>query len=154
MKCVHFWMSDPIDALKNIRTIFPHDDQCLDEKLNGVSFFVVLFSLFLAAMGYQYFWVFMSMGLFAVAVFKYFFAPTKYLEDVDYATVQTDHDVQEKSYTHENPGYIYEEDLRLIPALNNTGDTFEEIKGNVADQIVASRFPSIASACRYEFIEY
>lgn len=145
-KCVAFWLDNPCEAFLNIDTIVPHQGQCLDEKLNGISLFVVIFSLFLAAMNKSWFWIFGLVGLFMVILYKYIFnqeykffkrrGPQKYYDSLE-------------------TNQFYEEDLNyFFPALNNVGEDFDTIKRNVADQIVNSRFPGYELGCSKDFLDY
>lgn len=161
MGCVSFWLDNPVMALKNIKSIIPRPDQCIDEKLNGLSLFVILFTIFLAAANIKNFWIFGAVGLFVIILAKIFFfsgfrgkvsvdeymrgsIPIENIDDyIDYSENSEVLSGDEDQYY--TP--IYEDDLALTPALNNTGDSWEEIKQNVGDQITHARNPGLTHGC-------
>lgn len=161
MGCVSFWLNNPLKALENIKSIIPRPGQCIDEKLNGLSLFVILFTVLLGVAGVKNFWVFGTAGLFLIIIAKLFFFKGRrgkasvedymsgsipmdeidsYIEDSEVYEAEELED--EKYYTP-----IYEDDLGVRPALNNTGETWEDLKGNVGDQIAHARFPSMTHGC-------
>lgn len=163
MGCVAFWLDNPIKALENIKSIVPRPGQCIDEKLNGISLFVVLFTMFLAAAKVKYYWIFGAVGLAIIIAIKLaWFKGRKGKSNLkEYMTGRADYDNSEISEslittddyvtddytTDEYYKPIYEDDLKLQPWLDNNGDSWDEIKGRVSDQIAHSRFPSATHGC-------
>lgn len=161
MGCVSFWLDNPLSALENIKSIIPRPGQCIDEKLNGLSLFVILFTVFLAAARVRYFWVFGAICLSIIIAIKIIWFSGKkgkqsieeYMDgQIDFDDVDDYVDQSELSMTddYEEDGQyepIYEEDLQMQPWLDNNGDTWEEIKGRVADQAAAARYPSMTHGC-------
>ena len=165
MGCVAFWLDNPVKALENIKTIIPRPGQCIDEKLNGLSLFVVLFTVFLAAAKVKYYWVFGAIGLAIIIAIKLiWFSGRKGKSSIEeYMSGEIDYDdldsyvdkseiseslvLTEDYDTDEYYEPIYEDDLKLQPWLDNNGDSWEEIKGRVGDQIAYSRFPSMTYGC-------
>jgi len=165
MGCVAFWLDNPIKALENIKSIIPRPGQCIDEKLNGLSLFVVLFTIFLAAAKVKYYWVFGAVGLTVIIAIKLIWfrgrAGKANIEEfmsgaIDYENLgdYTDRgEISESLYQTEELDQeqyyepVYEDDLQINPWLDNNGDTWEEIKGRVGDQIAYSRFPSMTHGC-------
>lgn len=163
MGCVSFWLDNPINALMNIKSIIPRPGQCIDEKLNGLSLFVILFTAALALANVKHFWIFGVIGLFLVVMVKLFFfngrkgkaSIEEYmngaipLDNIDEYMDYSESEVYEPEELAEEQYFrpIYEDDLALTPGLNNTGDSWDEIKQNVGDQIAHARFPGLTHGC-------
>lgn len=78
MKCVPFWLINPLKALENFQSIIPKKNQCIDEKLNGLTVFSILFCFILGVAGMKNFWLFGLIGISIIIIIKLVFFTGNY----------------------------------------------------------------------------
>lgn len=163
MGCVAFWLDNPISALENIKSIIPRPGQCIDEKLNALSLFVILFTIVLAVAKVKYFWVFGAVGLSIIVAVKLIWFRGKKgkasieqymsgaidVDDIDDYVGTEDSEIYDSEELDEEKYHtpVYEDDLATRPYLDNNGDDWWEMKDRVGQQIAHARFPSMTHGC-------
>jgi hypothetical protein len=152
-QCIPFWMDDPIEAITNLRSILPRANQCINEKLNSLSFFSVLFSLFLWVMKVPYAWAFGIFGLLAAVLLKLVFFDKdngemtyeqyfklKSMKDLSkYLPNEGDDEFQNLSDTDVH--FISTSPHRMEGITKDS--TFEEMKDSVTDDLWKARIPMV-----------
>jgi hypothetical protein len=159
MTCIPFWLDNPIEALTNLRSILPRANQCINEKLNSLSFFSVLFATFLWIMNIKYAWVFGIFGLLASILLKLLFFDKDNGELTFEQYSQRPHPKQLKNLSRYLPDDNDDEfkdvsDIHVISTSPHrmeglTKDsTFEEMKDSVTDDLLKSRIPMVIPLTR------
>lgn len=161
MKCVKFWLDDPIEALQNLSSIIPRQGQCINEKLNALSFFSVVFSVILYFAKVPYSWAFAAFGL-GISVFLKLVFFNNDLGELTYEEYSLGKGLQMADIQR----YLGDDELEMasikaVPSefedLQNEahfidtsphdrrryGDTFEQLKGSVIDDLLPSRIPNV-----------
>lgn len=153
--CVEFFLDNPFGALKNLRSLIPRGNQCINEKLNSLAFFSILFSVFLYVAKVNYAWMFGLFGVMASILLKivYFDGDNGKLTIDEYSSgvrITNMKDIQ-KFIPNEPTGEF--QDLSDQVHFINTGpflkegitkdSSFEDIKDSVTDDILKGRFPTI-----------
>ena len=160
MTCIPFWLDNPIEALTNLRSILPRANQCINEKLNSLSFFSILFSTFLWIMNINYAWVFGIFGLLASILLKLLFFDKENGELTFEQYTQRSRPKQLKNLSRYLPADDEDEfidvkdDIHIISTSPHrmeglTKDsTFEEMKDSVTDDLLKSRIPMVVPLTR------
>lgn len=166
MRCVPFWIDNPITALKYIRSVLPRANQCINEKLNAMTLFSILFSAVLYVAKVKYYWAFAVFGVLISIVLKlvYFDSATRkgqltieqynegltmddieeYLENDDderlYVVADKDdfEDFKEEAYFIDTSPHMRE----------NTDGSFEGLKDSVSNDLLRSRIPNVIPLTR------
>lgn len=149
MSCIPFWLDDPIEAIKNLSSLIPRNRQCINEKLNSLSFFSIVFSAFLWVMKVSYSWVFGVFGVLSAVLLKLLFFDKELGEMTidEYKTISMgdlqnylpDEEVAEQILPGEEMHYI-----KTTPHLmEGTDGTWESMKGSVIDDLVKGRIPMV-----------
>lgn len=155
MKCSKLW--------NFFNSIIPQDR---DSQLYLISIIVLVITIILGMLGIKYFWVFGIVGLLIIIGFREYH---NYEEDYESSEVDGSEILSTPYYPDLTLGPLHypctetsqyygcptdDEDVLFdfSPGVNNTGATFDEIYGNVVDQVVDSRFPNVSqSGCRQEY---
>ncbi len=160
MSCIPFWLDDPITAIKNLRAILPRKNQCINEKLNSLSFFSVLFSVFLWIMKVPYAWAFGVFGLLISIILKLVFfdndkGEMTYDEYNSRIKVQTIGDISRYLPTDgDEPEFQnLSEDVHFIKTTPYQMDgvdlnDWDQIKNSVTDDLLKSRIPLVVPLTR------
>ena len=157
MKCVKFWLDDPIEALQNLSSIIPRQGQCINEKLNALSFFSVVFSVILYFAKVPYSWAFAVFGL-GISVFLKLVFFNNDLGELTYVEYSLGKGIQmgdiqrylgddEVEMASIKAAPFEFEDLQNEAHFIDTsphdrrkyGDTFEQLKGSVIDDLLPSQ---------------
>ena len=167
MRCVPFWIDDPITALKHIRSVLPRANQCINEKLNALALFSVVFAAVLYVAKVKYYWAFAVFGVLISIVLKLVYFDNKsrkgeltieqyteglrmddieeYLENSEdddrlYAVADRDdfEDFKEEAYFIDTSPHMRE----------NTDGSFEGLKASVANDLLRSRIPNVIPLTR------
>jgi len=161
-----FWFS-----IERFKSLLP---KSMDSRLNILSLVIVLITVILGLLGVKYFWLFGVVGILSVIAYREY----NNQEDDDYETSEVDVPDYEKAdpphfYNGEigdvmpypctkggqatcSPDYETCDDIYYNPnpGIPNYGNTFDEIYGNVRDQVADSRFPNVnISGCRNAYFE-
>ena len=161
MKCVKFWLDDPIEALQNLSSIIPRQGQCINEKLNALSFFSVVFSIILYFAKVPYSWAFAVFGL-GISVFLKLVFFNNDLGELTYEEYSLGKGIQmgdiqrylgddEVEMASIKAAPFEFEDLQNEAHFIDTsphdrrkyGETFEQLKGSVIDDLLPSRIPNV-----------
>jgi len=157
MNCVKFWLDDPIEVIQNISSIIPREGQCINEKLNALSFFSIVFSIILYLAKVPYAWLFALVGLGSAIFLKLVFFSDRYgdLTFEQYKEIKTMDDL-ERYLTDDETELVHHVDsltdefhdealfIDTSPHdLRVRGDTFENLKAAVADDLLRSRIPNV-----------
>jgi len=157
MRCVSFWLDDPITALQNIRSVLPRAHQCINEKLNALALFSVVFAAILYVAKVKFAWAFAVFGVLASVVLKLVFFDDKKgeLTFEQYSDIITMDDIEK--YLEDDHEHLYgtsniedfeefNEDAYFIDtsphAREGTDGTFEGLKASVANDLLRSRIPN------------
>jgi len=167
MKDTDFWFS-----LDRFKSLLP---KSLDGKLNMLSLIVLLVTVILGLLKVQYFWLFGIVGLVGIIVYREYYKNQDEHDDYETSEIEApDYEIIGRPDFYEgypgeimaypcmngglaagcNPNLETCDDLIYDPnpGINNTGETFDEIFGNVRDQVADSRFPRInQNGCRQEY---
>lgn len=155
-KCIEFFIDDPINALLNFRSLLPRGSQCINEKLNSLAFFSVLFSVFLWVMKVPYAWAFGVFGVLAAIILKlvYFDGDNGQLTIEEYTSgtrIQNMSDIS-KYIPNEPTNDEFQnlsDDVHFISTSPHFLDgitkdsTFEDIKDSVTTDLYRSRIPPV-----------
>jgi len=163
MRCVPFFIDDPITALQNIRSVLPRANQCINEKLNALALFSVLFSAVLYIAKVKYSWAFAVFGVLISIVLKlvYFDKRKGELTMEQYNQVLTMDDI-EQYLTDEDPKLYgvadhtdfdeFKEEAYFIDTSphmrENTDGSFAGLKESVANDLLRSRIPNVIPLTR------
>jgi hypothetical protein len=160
MKCVPFFLDDPLTALENIRSVIPRSGQCINEKLNALALFSLLFSAVLYVAKVPLFWAFGVFGVLSSIVLKlvYFDDRKGELTFDQYTQVITMDDIENYLTDSEDDEHIkevaniddfedYNEEAYFIDTSpfmrEGTDGTFEGLKASVANDLLRSRIPNV-----------
>lgn len=143
MSCIPFWLDDPWKAIKNLSSLIPRSRQCINEKLNSLSFFSIVFALFLWAMKVPYAWAFGIFGVLAAVLLKLLFFDKELgnftIEELSMKDIQNYLPFEEDINTDEGLHYI-----KTTPhLLEGTDGTWDSIKSSVVNDLVKSRIPMV-----------
>lgn len=166
MRCVPYWIDDPITALRNIRSVLPRANQCINEKLNALALFSVLFAAVLYVAKVKYSWAFAVFGVLISIVLKlvYFDNQSRKgeltlkqynegltMDDIEqYLTDdECDDDKVDRIYgvaDHRDFDEFKEEAyfIDTSPHMReNTDGSFKGLKASVANDLLRSRIPNV-----------
>lgn len=161
--CTEFFIDDPISAITNFKSLLPRQAQCINEKLNSLAFFSVLFSVFLWVMKVPFAWAFGVFGVLASIILKlvYFDGDNGQLTIEEYTTgtrIQNTGDLT-KWIPNEPLNDEFQnlsDDVHFISTSPHFLDgitkdsTFEDIKDSVTTDLWRSRIPpTIPSSYMY-----
>lgn len=153
MNCVAFFIDDPIDAIKNFRSLLPRANQCINEKLNSLAFFSALFSVFLWVMKVPFAWAFGIFGILAAIILKlvYFDGDNGHLTVEEYTSGTRIKSMKDFSkYIPNEPQGEFQDLSDSVHFISTSphfmegitkDSTFEEIKDSVTDDLYRARIP-------------
>ena len=164
MSCIPFWLDDFYEAITNLRSILPRSGQCINEKLNSLAFFSIIFSLVLWAASVPYWWAFGLFGIVASVILKLVFFDKEKgemsfdeygqlsMKDIKKYLPTIDDDIGDYSYRVSGTGTLkdehdYSDGIHYISTsqylMNGTDGSWESIKESVANDNLKSRFPMV-----------
>jgi len=158
MRCVPFWVDDPIVALQNIRSVLPRANQCINEKLNALALFSLLFAAVLYVAKFKFYWAFAVFGVLISVVLKLaFFDKRKgeltlnqYNEGLTMDDIEEyltdDEDDRLYGVADHNDFEEFKEEAYFIDTSphmrENTDGSFQGLKASVANDLLRSRIPN------------
>jgi hypothetical protein len=164
MTCIKFWLDDFYEAITNLRSIIPRANQCINEKLNCLAFFSVLFTLFLWAMNVPYYWAFGIFGVLASVLLKMLFFDKDLgnmtvddyqrinMKDLEKYLPDEGYDTGDYAYRTSGTGTLkdehdYSDGIHYISTTNYMMDkndgTWEGMKESVANDVLKSTRPLV-----------
>ena len=167
MRCVPFFIDDPITALQNIRSVLPRAHQCINEKLNALALFSVIFAAVLYVAKVKYAWAFAVFGILSSIVIKlvYFDKRKGELTLVQYNEGLTMDDIEQYLTDDESNDddrlygvadhkdfEEFKEEAYFIDTSphmrENTDGSFQGLKASVANDLLRSRIPNVIPLTR------
>ena len=159
MRCVPFWLDDPLTALQNLKSILPRANQCINEKLNALTIFSVLFAALLYVAKVQYSWAFAVFGVLISVVLKlvYFDKRKGELTMGQYKNVINMDDIEQYLMDDDDEKLIavadqddfeeFKEEAYFIDTSphmrQGTDGSFEGLRTSVANDLLRSRIPNV-----------
>ena len=164
MSCIPFWLDNFYEAITNIRSLLPRNGQCINEKLNCLAFFSVLFSVLLWACGVPYAWAFGLFGVLASVALKMLFFDKDLgnlsfddykklnMSDLQEYLPKEPYDIGDYSYRVSGDSKLkdehdYSDGIHYISTTNHlmegTDGTWESMKESVANDNLKSRIPMV-----------
>jgi hypothetical protein len=161
MRCVPFWLDDPITALRNIRSILPRAHQCINEKLNALAMFSVLFAAVLYVAKVKFYWAFAVFGVLISIVLKLVYFDKRKgeltleqynegltMDDLEqYLTDDEDEPERLHGVADHKDFEEFKEEAYFIDTSphmrENTDGSFRGLKESVANDLLRSRIPNV-----------
>lgn len=159
MSCIPFWLDDPIAAITNLRSIIPRANQCINEKLNSLSLFSIVFAVLLWAVKVPYAWAFGALGLLCAVLLKLLFfdkengeltleqytIKQRRIRDPSRYIPSTDGDEEEFAEMPEDEIHF----IKTSPYLmEGTDGSWESLKNSAINDELKSRIPNVIPLTR------